>query len=120
MASASTQEEIDETTAKFFRSRVSCSSSSGDVAAATERFSVLGLVLRLLPDRRLLPTTSRQAQLCAACHGQNGVPTDPNTVPIIWGQERSYLFKQMRDASAVSRLATDTKSRHAASSRMSE
>ena len=38
-----------------------------------------------------------KAQLCAACHGQNGVPTDPNTVPIIWGQERSYLFKQMRD-----------------------
>src|SRR5436190_18237229 len=38
-----------------------------------------------------------KAQLCAACHGQNGVPTDPNTVPIIWGQEQSYLFKQMRD-----------------------
>ena len=38
-----------------------------------------------------------KAQLCAACHGQNGVPSDPNTVPIIWGQERSYLFKQMRD-----------------------
>ncbi|HMC11429.1 MAG TPA: hypothetical protein VKH44_09070, partial [Pirellulaceae bacterium] len=38
-----------------------------------------------------------KAQLCAACHGQNGVPTDPNTVPIIWGQERSYLFKQMRN-----------------------
>ena len=38
-----------------------------------------------------------KAQLCAACHGQNGVPTDPNTVPIIWGQDRSYLFKQMRD-----------------------
>jgi cytochrome c553 len=35
------------------------------------------------------------AQLCAACHGQNGVPSDPKTVPIIWGQERSYLFKQM-------------------------
>src|SRR6266516_7700958 len=37
------------------------------------------------------------AQLCAACHGQNGVPSDPKTVPVIWGQERSYLFKQMRD-----------------------
>ena len=37
------------------------------------------------------------AQLCAACHGQNGVPSDPKTVPIIWGQERSYLFKQMRN-----------------------
>jgi len=38
-----------------------------------------------------------KAQLCAACHGQNGVPSDPKTVPIIWGQDRSYLFKQMRD-----------------------
>jgi cytochrome c553 len=38
-----------------------------------------------------------KVQLCAACHGQNGVPTDPKTIPVIWGQERSYLFKQMRD-----------------------
>jgi cytochrome c553 len=38
-----------------------------------------------------------KVQLCTACHGQNGVPFDPKTVPIIWGQERSYLFKQMRD-----------------------
>jgi cytochrome c553 len=37
------------------------------------------------------------AQACAACHGQNGVPSDPKTVPIIWGQEQSYLFKQMRN-----------------------
>ncbi len=38
-----------------------------------------------------------KAQMCAACHGQSGVPTDPTTIPVIWGQERSYLFKQMRD-----------------------
>jgi cytochrome c553 len=38
-----------------------------------------------------------KVELCAACHGQNGVPTDPKTIPVIWGQERSYLFKQMRD-----------------------
>jgi cytochrome c553 len=38
-----------------------------------------------------------KAQTCAACHGQNGVPTDPKTIPIIWGQEQSYLVKQMRD-----------------------
>jgi hypothetical protein len=38
-----------------------------------------------------------KAQMCAACHGQSGVPTDPKTIPVIWGQERSYLFKQMRD-----------------------
>ena len=38
-----------------------------------------------------------KVQMCAACHGQSGVPTDPKTIPVIWGQERSYLFKQMRD-----------------------
>jgi cytochrome c553 len=38
-----------------------------------------------------------KAQACAACHGQNGVPTDPKTIPIIWGQEQSYLVKQLHD-----------------------
>jgi cytochrome c553 len=38
-----------------------------------------------------------KAQMCAACHGQNGVPADPKTVPIIWGQQQSYLVKQLRD-----------------------
>jgi cytochrome c553 len=38
-----------------------------------------------------------KVQSCAACHGQNGVPTDPKTIPIIWGQEQSYLFKQLRN-----------------------
>jgi cytochrome c553 len=38
-----------------------------------------------------------KAQACAACHGQNGVPTDPKTIPIIWGQQQSYLMKQLRD-----------------------
>jgi len=38
-----------------------------------------------------------KVQSCAACHGQNGVPTDPKTIPIIWGQDQSYLFKQLRN-----------------------
>ena len=38
-----------------------------------------------------------KAQACAACHGQNGVPTDPKTIPIIWGQQQSYLVKQLHD-----------------------
>jgi cytochrome c553 len=38
-----------------------------------------------------------KAQACAACHGQNGVPTDPKTMPIIWGQQQSYLVKQLHD-----------------------
>jgi len=38
-----------------------------------------------------------KVQMCAACHGQNGAPADPRSVPIIWGQERSYLVKQLHD-----------------------
>ncbi len=38
-----------------------------------------------------------KAQPCAACHGDNGVPADPKTIPVIWGQEQSYFMKQLRD-----------------------
>jgi len=38
-----------------------------------------------------------KAQTCAVCHGQNGVPLDPKTMPIIWGQQASYMMKQLRD-----------------------
>jgi cytochrome c553 len=38
-----------------------------------------------------------KAQMCDACHGQNGVPADPKTIPIIWGQQQSYLVKQLHD-----------------------
>jgi cytochrome c553 len=38
-----------------------------------------------------------KAQACAACHGANGVPADPKTMPIISGQEASYLYKELHD-----------------------
>jgi cytochrome c553 len=38
-----------------------------------------------------------KAQMCAACHGQNGVSIDPKTIPTIWGQQQSYLMKQLHD-----------------------
>ena len=38
-----------------------------------------------------------KAQTCAACHGANGVPTDPKTMPIIWGQQDNYLYKELHD-----------------------
>ena len=37
-----------------------------------------------------------KAALCAACHGENGVPQDSKT-PIIWGQSQGYLYLQLRD-----------------------
>jgi cytochrome c553 len=38
-----------------------------------------------------------KVQLCAACHGENGVSADPKTIPTIWGQQQSYLVKQLHD-----------------------
>ena len=37
-----------------------------------------------------------KAQVCAACHGENGVPTSAVT-PIIWGQQSYYLYKDLHD-----------------------
>lgn len=34
------------------------------------------------------------ATVCAGCHGEKGVPID-KTIPNIWGQNRSYLLKQL-------------------------
>jgi cytochrome c553 len=41
-------------------------------------------------------TVSDQVQLCAACHGQNGMPRD-KTTPVISGQQEGYLYLQLRD-----------------------
>ena len=56
----------------------------------------VGFVLAVLPAHAA-DDIEAKAQACAACHGENGVPTDPKTIPIIWGQQQSYLVKQLRD-----------------------
>jgi len=35
-------------------------------------------------------------EICSACHGANGTPTNPAT-PIIWGQQQNYLYKELHD-----------------------
>jgi len=43
-------------------------------------------------------TIEEKAQVCAACHGENGVPPEHSVpVPVIWGQNLGYLFFQLRD-----------------------
>ncbi len=37
-----------------------------------------------------------RAQVCASCHGANGKPTT-TAVPIIWGQQANYLYKELHD-----------------------
>jgi cytochrome c553 len=41
-------------------------------------------------------TIDEKAQLCAACHGGNGIPQQIST-PAIWGQQLGYLYLQLRD-----------------------
>ena len=42
-------------------------------------------------------------EVCATCHGQNGQPIDPKTMPIIWGQFENFLMKQLHDYRAGDR-----------------
>ena len=56
----------------------------------------IGLVVAI-PPAHAADEMEAKAQLCAACHGDKGAPTDPKTIPVIWGQEQSYLMKQLRD-----------------------
>ena len=41
-------------------------------------------------------TIEEKAQLCAACHGENGIPQE-KTTPVIWGQYQGYLYLELRD-----------------------
>lgn len=50
----------------------------------------------LSPRAPLAQTIEEQAQICAACHGENGVPQDKST-PVIAGQHQGYLYLQLRD-----------------------
>ena len=63
------------------------------------RFSpaILGIGLAVAVPAQAADEVEAKAQLCAACHGEKGTPTDPKTNPVIWGQEQSYLMKQLRD-----------------------
>ena len=56
----------------------------------------IGLVIAI-PPAHAADDIEAKAQLCAACHGDKGAPADPKTTPVIWGQDQSYLMKQMRD-----------------------
>src|SRR5215212_8514265 len=37
-----------------------------------------------------------KAQVCGACHGENGIPRD-KSIPVIWGQHQGYVYIQLRD-----------------------
>jgi cytochrome c553 len=37
-----------------------------------------------------------KAAVCAACHGETGVPTD-KAIPALWGQNEGYIYIELRD-----------------------
>jgi len=39
---------------------------------------------------------STKAALCAACHGEKGVPISA-TIPILWGQNEGYIYIELKD-----------------------
>ena len=56
--------------------------------------AILGILL--LPAPLPAQTIEEKAQLCAACHGENGIPQE-KTTPVIWGQYQGYLYLVLRD-----------------------
>ena len=59
--------------------------------------AALGLAAPAFAD-----TIEEKAALCAACHGETGIPVDPK-FPIISGQQQGYIYIQLRDMKAGSR-----------------
>jgi cytochrome c553 len=59
----------------------------------------IGLIASIaIPAVVQAQSIEEKAQLCAACHGENGVPTKQSSpVPVIWGQQLGYLFIELRD-----------------------
>jgi cytochrome c553 len=63
-----------------------------------KRAAAIAVLLGLLTAGANAQSIEDKAQICAACHGENGVPAEQSTaVPVIWGQNFGYLFAQLRD-----------------------
>jgi cytochrome c553 len=59
---------------------------------------VIFVAFAALPSAVAAQSIEEKAQICAACHGENGVPPEQSfPVPVIWGQNLGYLFFQLRD-----------------------
>ena len=56
------------------------------------------LALAILSGTAHAQSIEDKAQICTACHGEEGVPPQQViAVPVIWGQNLGYLFFQLRD-----------------------
>jgi cytochrome c553 len=60
------------------------------VAAATFASAILAIPASAADD------IASRLEICSACHGADGKPTNIAT-PIIWGQKENYLYKELHD-----------------------
>jgi cytochrome c553 len=58
--------------------------------------AAIGLLAGGLRAPAVAADAAAQAQACDACHGGDGLPISA-TIPIIWGQQSSYLYKELHD-----------------------
>jgi cytochrome c553 len=66
-----------------------------DPMSRSARLPALSAVLAALLSPAAPQPADEKAQLCAGCHGDNGVPQEG--MPAIWGQQQGYLYLQLRD-----------------------
>jgi cytochrome c553 len=66
-----------------------------DTPSLTRGLAALALLALTLASASA-QSIEEKAQLCAACHGENGIPP-VKTMPIIWGQYQGYAYLQLRD-----------------------
>jgi cytochrome c553 len=59
-------------------------------------FAALVMLATLAAPINAAESIEEKLQVCSSCHGQNGQPIDA-TIPIIWGQQQSFLMKQLHD-----------------------
>jgi cytochrome c553 len=63
-----------------------------------KKTAAIVLFLALASSNAQAQSIEEKAQVCSACHGDNGVPAEQSfPVPVIWGQNFGYLFAQLRD-----------------------
>jgi cytochrome c553 len=64
----------------------------------TPNAAAIVLLLAVATSGARAQSIEEKAQICAACHGEKGVPVEQSfPVPVIWGQNFGYLFAQLRD-----------------------
>jgi cytochrome c553 len=60
------------------------------------RLATATILLICLSALARAQSIEEKAQVCGACHGENGFPQD-KAFPIIWGQHAGYVYLQLRD-----------------------